>query len=238
MGAYEVNAYYNASTNNTGLPAGILQPPFFGPGRSVAANLGGIGMVIGHELTHGFDDQGAEFDGEGNRADWWAPADKAAFASKGQCVSKQYSSFEVLPGKFVNGDLTLGENIADLGGVKMALLCLPCAARRRGADRRRRLHRGPAVLPGRRPGLVRQVHQGRADQPPDDRRPLAAQVPRLRRAAQPAGVRRGVELRRRDADEPEQPLHRVVNRGGRAAQKSRPNIAATVSTRSVAPLAL
>ena len=120
MGAYEVNAYYNPAANNTALPAGILQPPFFGVKRSVAANLGGIGMVIGHELTHGFDDQGAQFDAEGNMKDWWLPADKTAFEAKGKCVAKQYSTFEVLPGQFVNGDLTLGENIADLGGVKMA----------------------------------------------------------------------------------------------------------------------
>ncbi len=120
MPAYIVNAYYNPSANNTGLPAGILQPPFFGADRGVAANFGGIGMVAGHELTHGFDDQGAQFDEEGRLANWWGPDDLKKFAAKGQCVSKQYATFEALPGKFVNGDLTLGENIADLGGVKMA----------------------------------------------------------------------------------------------------------------------
>ncbi|MEZ4368462.1 MAG: M13 family metallopeptidase [Kofleriaceae bacterium] len=120
MGAYEVNAYYNPTTNNTALPAGILQPPFFGLDRSVAANMGGVGMVIGHELTHGFDDQGAQFDAAGNMKDWWQTVDKERFAAKGKCVSKQYSTFEALPGQFINGDLTLGENIADLGGVKMA----------------------------------------------------------------------------------------------------------------------
>lgn len=120
MGAYEVNAYYNPSANNTALPAGILQPPFFGQDRSVAANLGGIGMVIGHELTHGFDDQGSQFDAEGNLKNWWSEADLKNFTSKGTCVADQYSSFEVLPKQFVNGRLTLGENIADLGGVKMA----------------------------------------------------------------------------------------------------------------------
>lgn len=120
MGAYEVNAYYNPLANNTALPAGILQVPFFGLERSVAANMGGIGMVIGHELTHGFDDQGAQFDADGNMKSWWKPDDKARFDERGKCLAKQYSTFEVLPGHFIKGELTLGENIADLGGVKMA----------------------------------------------------------------------------------------------------------------------
>ncbi len=120
MNAFEVNAYYRSSANNTALPAGILQPPFFGPDRSVAANLGGIGMVIGHELTHGFDDQGAKFDAAGNLNNWWQPADKTKFEAKGTCVADQYSTFEALPKQFVNGRLTLGEDIADLGGVKTA----------------------------------------------------------------------------------------------------------------------
>ncbi|HEY1554972.1 MAG TPA: M13 family metallopeptidase [Kofleriaceae bacterium] len=120
MNAYEVNAYYSANENETALPAGILQPPFFGGDRAVAANLGGIGMVIGHELTHGFDDQGAKYDADGNLETWWQPADKTKFEAKGTCVADQYSTFEAQPKGFVNGRLTLGENIADLGGVKMA----------------------------------------------------------------------------------------------------------------------
>jgi putative endopeptidase len=132
MPAYIVNAYYNPLANNTALPAGILQPPFFGASRSIAANLGGIGMVVGHELTHGFDDQGAQFDAQGNLKNWWQPADLAAFQGKGQCLAKQYSTFETLPGKFVNGELTLGENIADLGGIKHAFLAYRTL--RAGAD--------------------------------------------------------------------------------------------------------
>ncbi len=120
MDTYDVNAYYEPTANNTALPAGILQPPFFGQDRSVAANLGGIGMVIGHELTHGFDDQGAQFDGDGNLKNWWLPADATKFADKGTCVADQYSTFEAMPKGYVNGRLTLGENIADLGGVRMA----------------------------------------------------------------------------------------------------------------------
>ncbi|HTR49346.1 MAG TPA: M13 family metallopeptidase [Kofleriaceae bacterium] len=120
MNAYTVNAYYEPTANETALPAGILQAPFFGQDRAVAANLGGIGMVIGHELTHGFDDEGAKYDADGNLVQWWQDADKAKFEAKGTCVADQYSTFEAQPKAFVNGRLTLGENIADLGGVKMA----------------------------------------------------------------------------------------------------------------------
>ncbi|MCX5745108.1 MAG: M13 family metallopeptidase [Proteobacteria bacterium] len=120
MNSFTVNAYYEPTANNTALPAGILLPPFFGPDRQIAANLGGIGMVIGHELTHGFDDQGALFDGDGNLVNWWSTADKAAFEAKAACVADQYATFEAAPKQYVNGKLTLGENIADLGGVKMA----------------------------------------------------------------------------------------------------------------------
>jgi len=120
MNAFEVNAYYDPTENNTALPAGILQTPFFGAERGVAANLGGIGMVIGHELTHGFDDQGAQFDKDGNLSRWWSDADYKKFEAKGKCVADQYSTFEALPKQFVKGELTLGEDIADMGGVKLA----------------------------------------------------------------------------------------------------------------------
>jgi putative endopeptidase len=118
--AFVVDAFYNPMANNMALPAGILQPPFFGADRSVAANLGSIGMVIGHELTHGFDDQGAQFDAAGDMKNWWQADDKAKFEERGKCLATQYDSFEAAPKQFVNGQLTLGENIADLGGVKMA----------------------------------------------------------------------------------------------------------------------
>jgi putative endopeptidase len=120
MNAFQVDAYYNPSANNTALPAGILQPPLFGQDRAVAVNLGAIGSLIGHELTHGFDDRGAQFDGAGNLVNWWQKADLARFADKGTCVAAQYSGYEVLPGKFIQGQLTLSENIADLAGIKMA----------------------------------------------------------------------------------------------------------------------
>ncbi len=123
--AYDVDAFYEPTANSTQLPAGLLQPPFFGPDRAIAANLGGVGMLIGHELTHAFDDQGARFDGAGNLASWWDKQDTQRFEERAACVADLYSTFEAAPGAFVNGRLTLGENIADLGAVKMALRRLP-----------------------------------------------------------------------------------------------------------------
>ena len=119
-----VNAYYDPQRNHMVFPAGILQPPFFDAKFSPAVNLGGIGMVIGHELTHGFDDEGAQFDAQGNLKNWWTPAVESQFKARTDCVAKQYSGFEVAPKLFVNGELTNGENIADMGGLKMALAAL------------------------------------------------------------------------------------------------------------------
>jgi putative endopeptidase len=115
-----VNAYYDAQLNHMVFPAGILQPPFFSPTASVAVNLGGMGMVVGHELTHGFDDEGAQFDAKGNLANWWSAQDEQRFQAKTSCVADQYSGYEAIPGVKLNGRLTLGENIADGGGVKLA----------------------------------------------------------------------------------------------------------------------
>ncbi|HET6582972.1 MAG TPA: M13 family metallopeptidase [Nannocystaceae bacterium] len=115
-----VNAYYNASGNEMVFPAGILQPPFFASDWPMAMNFGGIGMVMGHELTHGFDDQGRKFDGEGTLREWWAPAVADRFEDRAECVDALYSSYEVQPGVKLSGKLTLGENIADLGGIKQS----------------------------------------------------------------------------------------------------------------------
>ncbi|MEU7576486.1 M13-type metalloendopeptidase [Streptomyces sp. NPDC041068] len=114
-----VNAYYNPGTNEICFPAGILQKPFFSPDADPAENYGGIGAVIGHEIGHGFDDQGAQYDGAGNLNDWWTADDKSAFEAKSKALIKQYDGFSPrnLPGEFVNGSLTVGENIGDLGGL-------------------------------------------------------------------------------------------------------------------------
>jgi predicted metalloendopeptidase len=115
-----VNAYYNASMNEIVFPAGILQPPFFDPKADDAVNYGSLGFVIGHEMTHGFDDSGSQFDAQGNLKNWWTDADKKAYQSRTDLVVKQYDAYEPIKGEHVNGKLTLGENIADIGGLKIA----------------------------------------------------------------------------------------------------------------------
>lgn len=120
MNAHEVNAYYNPPQNEIVFPAGILQPPFFDPNADDAVNYGGIGAVIGHEIGHGFDDQGRKFAADGSLTDWWTQEDAAAFTAKTKMLVDQYSGFEALPGLNVNGAITLGENIGDLGGLNMA----------------------------------------------------------------------------------------------------------------------
>ncbi len=116
-----VNAYYNPTMNEIVFPAAILQPPFFNAKADDAANYGGIGSVIGHEISHGFDDQGSKYDGEGNLQNWWTDEDRDAFQALTARLIAQYDAFEPLPGKRVNGRLTLGENIADLSGMAIAL---------------------------------------------------------------------------------------------------------------------
>ena len=119
-----VNAYYNPTTNEICFPAGILQPPFFNPEADDAVNYGAIGVVIGHEMTHGFDDQGSLFDKDGNMNNWWTDEDRAAFVEKTHVLADQFSEVEILPGVMANGELTLGENIADHGGVSVAWTAL------------------------------------------------------------------------------------------------------------------
>jgi len=114
-----VNAYYSPTENQIVFPAGIMQPPFFHKDFLMAANFGGIGSVMGHELTHGFDDSGSQFDKDGNMRPWWPEEIRASFDSRTQCIAKQYSAYSV-NGLNVNGNLTLGENIADNGGLKQA----------------------------------------------------------------------------------------------------------------------
>jgi putative endopeptidase len=115
-----VNAYYNPQLNEIVFPAGILQPPFFSPDSDDAFNYGGMGAVIGHELTHGFDDQGSQFDAQGNLRNWWTPEDRKNFEARAECIVKQFSGFEVEKGLFENGKLVEGESIADLGGLNLA----------------------------------------------------------------------------------------------------------------------
>jgi putative endopeptidase len=127
-----VNAYFSPNMNDIVFPAAILQPPFFSLTADDGVNYGSIGSVIGHEITHGFDDQGSKFDHKGNLKSWWSKADRKRFMKKANIVVKQYNAYKVADGVPVNGKLTLGENIADLGGLSIALDAYKIALKRSG----------------------------------------------------------------------------------------------------------
>jgi putative endopeptidase len=130
----EVNAYYNPSMNDINFPAGILQPSFYDPSQDDAVNYGHIGAVIGHELTHGFDDEGKKFDAKGNLSDWWTPDDTKKFVERTDCVVNEYGNFVAVDDVKVNGKLTLGENTADNGGLVLAYMAYLDRAKKNGVD--------------------------------------------------------------------------------------------------------
>ena len=132
-----VNAYYNPNMNEIVFPAGILQPPFFNANADDAINYGGIGAVIAHEISHGFDDQGRQFDAQGNLRDWWTPESAAKYKERADKIVEQYAAYEPLPGMHINGELTQGENIADDGGVKLAYRRAAKGAGQEASRRRR-----------------------------------------------------------------------------------------------------
>jgi len=134
-----VNAYYSPTDNTINFPAAILQPPFFDFKADDALNFGGIGAVIGHEATHGYDDQGSKFDLYGNNHNWWTPEDRTKFDARTQKLADQFDAYEPLPGKHVNGKLTLGENIADLGGLNVAYDALQVALKKNPAEAHRKI---------------------------------------------------------------------------------------------------
>ncbi len=129
-----INAYYNPLNNEIVFPAGILQAPFFDAASSDAENYGGIGVVIGHEMTHGFDDQGRNFDANGNMANWWLPEDAEAFDKLTKVLVDQFNNVEILPGLMANGQYTLGENIADQGGLRIAMTAFLDSQKKKGVD--------------------------------------------------------------------------------------------------------
>ncbi len=129
-----VDAYYNSSMNDINFPAGILQSPLYNPKSTDAGNYGGIGGVIGHELTHGFDDEGRQFDGNGNLADWWTATDAKKFQEKVDCEVREYGNFTVVDDVKINGQLTLGENTADNGGLRLAYLAFLAQAKSKNLD--------------------------------------------------------------------------------------------------------
>jgi putative endopeptidase len=119
-----VNAYYSPTENNINFPAGILRPPFYSNDAGDPVNYGAVGSVIGHELTHGFDDEGRQFDADGNLKDWWLKSDRDRFVKLSDCFVNQYGGYSPVPGAEINGRLTLGENTADNGGLRLAYLAL------------------------------------------------------------------------------------------------------------------
>jgi putative endopeptidase len=143
-----VNAYYNPPQNNINFPAGILQPPFYDYSKDPAVNFGGIGVVIGHEMTHGFDDQGSKYDLHGNVRVWWTPEDLAKFKDRTECTAKEYDGFQVAPGQNLNGHLTLGENTADNGGLRIAYQALMATLAKDGTAAE------PGYVDGKRDGYT------------------------------------------------------------------------------------
>jgi putative endopeptidase len=129
-----VNAYYDPSMNDINFPAGILQPSFFDRNQDDAVNYGHIGAVIGHELTHGFDDEGKKFDAKGNMADWWTPEDTKKFETRTDCLVNEYGGFTAVDDVKVNGKLTLGENTADNGGLLLAYMAYMERTKQQGVD--------------------------------------------------------------------------------------------------------
>jgi predicted metalloendopeptidase len=132
-----VNAYYSSLQNNINFPAGILQPPFYKTDADLAVNLGGIGAVIGHELTHGFDDAGRRFDADGNLRDWWQKKDAEEFKKRADCLVNEYSGFKPLPDANLNGRLTLGENGADNAGIRLAFMALTAGLENGSVDKQK-----------------------------------------------------------------------------------------------------
>ena len=198
-----VNAYYNPPQNNINFPAGILQPPFYDNSADAAVNFGGIGVVIGHEMTHGFDDQGSKYDLHGNVRQWWTDEDKKKFKERTECTAKEYDGFSVAPGQNLNGHLTLGENTADNGGIRIAYQALmatlaqpasPAPSRSPGQGHARRLHPGAALLHRLRADLVPEPDRAVGARAGQDRSAQLRRVAREGHRAELRGVRQGVRL--------------------------------------------
>jgi predicted metalloendopeptidase len=186
-----INAYYNPVRNEIVFPAAILQPPFFSLEADDAVNYGGIGAVIGHEMGHGFDDQGRQYDASGALRDWWTKADAAEYEKRAKVLVEQFNEFEPLPGLHINGALTLGENIADLTGLVISRR-LPALAEGQGGPDDRRSHRRRAFLHGM--GAVVEGKGARRVAAPAgaDQRALAGDVSRQRTDPEYSRVLRGV----------------------------------------------
>ena len=207
-----VNAYYRPPMNDINFPAGILQPPFYDNNIDDAVNYGGIGAVIGHELTHGFDDQGSQFDSVGNFKSWWTPEDRAEFDKRTQCIADQYESYVAVDDVHLKGRLTLGENTADNGGVRISYLALQNTMKDKGG--------APAAIDGFTPeqrfflayrsDLVPERYAGKLARARIDRSALAGTVPGEWRGLELDGIPEGLRLQGRSADGERERLPRVV----------------------------
>ena len=218
-------------------PAGILQPPFFDPKMDDAVNFGGIGLVIGHELTHGFDDQGRKFDPQGNLHDWWTKQDGEEFEKRVSCVADEYSNFVAVDDLKLNGRLTLGENTADNGGARIALMALEhmIADDKTGKEaqkidgytpeQRFFLGFGRVWCEKRRPEVGAHASA--------DRSALAGEISRGRRGSEHAGIPEGMGLQGGPADGDRERLPRVV-RLGRPAGPNLGNSCRTLALRDSA----
>ena len=208
-----VNAYYMALQNNINFPAGILQPPFFERAMDDAVNFGAVGSVIGHELTHGFDDQGRKFAASGDLADWWTAEDATEFEKRTQCLVDQYGEYTVAGGVKLNGRLTLGENTADNGGVRIAHMALmDTLAGKPAPPLARRVHARAAALPGLGPDLVPERDRGEQQAAGADGLALAGPVPRERGGLEHARVPGSLRLSGGLADGAREALPGVVER--------------------------
>ena len=194
-----VNAYYDPQMNDINFPAGVLQPPLFDPKMDDAPNYGNTGATIGHELTHGFDDEGRQFDAKGNLKDWWTKNDAAEFEKRAKCVSDQYSQYTIVDDIKINGKLTLGEDVADLGGTFLAYLAWKNATKNQDLPADRRLHSRSALF--HRNGAVglRRRTAGSEAVGRDHESPLAQRIPNQRSGVEHAGVRPGVLVPHRPA---------------------------------------
>ena len=183
-----VNAYFNPQMNDINFPAGVLQPPLYDPKMDDAPNYGNTGGTIGHELTHGFDDQGRNFDAKGNLKDWWTKDDAKAFVDRAQCIVDQYSQYTIVDDIKINGKLTNGEDIADLGGLVLAWMAWKAETA------------GKALAPRLRTMGMRERPAGESARQGADRSPLSGQVSRQRADREHARVRACLLLQGRAAD--------------------------------------
>ncbi len=163
MSAPTVNAYYDPQTNDINFPAGVLQPPLFDLKMDAAPNYGNTGATIGHELTHGFDDEGRQFDAAGNLRDWWTPEDAKSFEKRVACVRKQYAGYVVIDGIHINSSMTLGEDVADLGGTLLAYIAW------KHATQGQELHSADGLSPDQR-FFVGMAQWACGDQRPESKR--------------------------------------------------------------------